>query len=72
MTSIYYLLTDDRPIDLFHINKSDIMHYLHAGSPILYLVLDPNGTLQKFKLGMDLAKGETPQILPVVTGKLRS
>jgi predicted cupin superfamily sugar epimerase len=63
LTSIYYLLTDDRPIDHFHVNKSDIMHYFHAGSPILYLVLHPNGTLQKFKLGIDLAKGETPQLL---------
>ena len=63
MTSIYYLLTDDRPIDHFHINKSDIMHYFQSGSPVTYLVIDSNGNLQKFKLGMDLAKGEKPQIL---------
>ncbi len=63
LTSIYYLLTDDRPIDHFHINQSDTMHYFHAGSAINYLILHPNGTLQKFKLGMNLAKGETPQLL---------
>ena len=63
LTSIYYLLTDDRPIDHFHINKSDIMHYFHGGSAVIYLVLNPNGTLQKFKLGMNLANGETPQLL---------
>ncbi len=63
MTSIYYLLTDDRPIDHFHINKSDIMHYFHAGSPVTYLVVDSSGNLEKFKLGLDVANGERPQIL---------
>ncbi len=63
LTSIYFLLTEDLPIDHFHINKSDIIHYFHAGSPVTYLTLHPNGTLQKFKLGMDLANGETPQLL---------
>ncbi|MGB3402610.1 MAG: cupin domain-containing protein [Microcoleaceae cyanobacterium] len=63
LTSIYYLLTDDRPIDHFHLNQSDIMHYFHGGSAILYLVLHPNGTLEQYKLGLNLAKGETPQLL---------
>jgi len=63
MTSIYYLLTDDSPIDYFHINKSDIMHYFHLGSPITYFLIPPDGTLQKCKLGLDLAKGEVPQLL---------
>ncbi|WP_446344549.1 cupin domain-containing protein [Coleofasciculus sp. F4-SAH-05] len=43
MTSMYYLLTDDSPIDYFHINKSDIMHYFHGGSPVTYLLIPPNG-----------------------------
>jgi len=63
MTSIYYLLTDDSPIDYFHINKSDIMHYFHGGSPVTYLLIPPNGTLQKCKLGLNLANGEKPQLL---------
>ena len=63
MTSIYYLLTDDSPIDYFHINKSDIMHYFHMGSPVTYLLIPPDGTLQKCKLGLDLTKGEVPQLL---------
>lgn len=35
LTSIYYLLTDERPIDYFRKNKSDIMHYFQAGSAII-------------------------------------
>ncbi|MBE9168966.1 cupin domain-containing protein [Pleurocapsales cyanobacterium LEGE 06147] len=63
LTSIYYLLTDDRPIDRLHKNKSDIIHYFHAGSPVTYFILDPDGHLNKVKLGLDLTKGELPQLL---------
>lgn len=63
MTSIYYLLTDDRPIDHLHKNKSDIMHYFQAGSPITYILIDLEGTLKKVTLGLDVAKGEVPQLL---------
>jgi uncharacterized protein len=62
MTSIYYLLTDDRPIDHLHQNQSDIVHYFHAGSPITYLLIAPDGTLSRVKLGLDLTQGETPQL----------
>ena len=62
-TSIYYLLTDDRPIDHLHKNKSDIMHYFQAGSAITYLILYPHGRLDKVKLGLDIANGEVGQLL---------
>ena len=63
LTSIYYLLTDDRPIDHLHQNRSDIVHYFHAGSPITYLLIAPDGTLSRIKLGLDCSQGETPQLL---------
>ncbi|MGB3573592.1 MAG: cupin domain-containing protein [Phormidesmis sp.] len=63
MTSIYYLLTDDRPVDHLHQNKSDIMHYFQAGSPITYILIDLDGNLSRVKLGMAIAKGEVPQLL---------
>ncbi|WP_019501488.1 cupin domain-containing protein [Pseudanabaena sp. PCC 6802] len=63
MTSIYYLLTDDRPVDRLHKNLSDIMHYFHAGSPITYILVDLEGRLHKVKLGLDLTQGEVPQLL---------
>lgn len=62
-TSIYYLLTDDRPIDHWHKNKSDIMHYFQAGSAITYLLLYPSGRLDKVKLGLDFLNGEVGQLL---------
>lgn len=63
MTSIYYLLTDDRPIDHLHQNKSDIMHYFQSGSPITYILVDLEGNLSKVKLGLEISNGEFPQLL---------
>lgn len=63
MTSIYYLLTDDRPVDHLHQNKSDIMHYFQAGAAITYILVDLEGRLSKVKLGMNIAEGEVPQLL---------
>ena len=63
LTSIYYLLTDDRPIDHLHRNKSDIMHYFQVGSAITYLLVNPAGKLEKIKLGLNFAAGEVGQLL---------
>lgn len=63
MTSIYYLLTDDRPVDHLHQNKSDIMHYFQAGSPITYVLVDLNKALSRVKLGLNINRGEVPQLL---------
>ncbi|MEM8673682.1 MAG: cupin domain-containing protein [Cyanobacteria bacterium P01_G01_bin.67] len=63
MTSIYYLLTDDSPINHWNRNQSDIMHYFQAGSTITYLLLSPSGKLEKIKLGLDFAQEEVAQLL---------
>ena len=63
MTSIYYLLTDDRPINHLHKNRSDIMHYFQTGSPITYILVDLEGALHKVKLGLDLEQGDVLQLL---------
>lgn len=63
LTSIYYLLTDNRPVDHFHKNQSDILHYFQAGSSITYLLLSPTGELDKVRLGLDFAQGEVAQLL---------
>lgn len=62
-TSIYYLLTADRPIDYLHKNKSDIIHYFHGGDPITYIVIYPEGEVKTQKLGFNLKAGEKPQLL---------
>lgn len=63
LTSIYYLLTDDRAVDHLHKNQSDIMHYFQAGSAITYILVDLEGQLNRVKLGLNLANGEVPQLL---------
>ncbi len=63
MTSIYYLLTDDRPVDHLHKNKSDIMHYFQAGSAITYILIDLESNLNQIKLGLNIERGEVPQLL---------
>ncbi len=63
LTSIYYLLSRDRPIDYLHRNQSPIMHYFHGGAAITYHTLAPDGEWQTTKLGFDLAAGEVPQLL---------
>ena len=63
LTSIYYLLTDDRPIDHLHRNQSDILHYFQAGSPITYFLVSSTGKLEKVKLGLNFAAGEVGQLL---------
>ncbi len=57
LTSIYYMLTDDNPILYFHANLSDAIHYFHAGDPIRYFVIHPDGRLEKTLLGADPEKG---------------
>jgi predicted cupin superfamily sugar epimerase len=62
-TSIYYLLTSDRPINYFQINQSNIVHYFQGGSTIIYLVIHPDGRLEKVQLGANLAQGDQLQLI---------
>ena len=63
LSSIFYMLTDDSPIGHLHKNKSDIIHYFHGGSPLTYLILHPDGHLDKKILGDDLDKGQQLQLI---------
>ena len=63
LTSIYYMLSDDRPIGYFHRNESDIIHYFHAGSSLKYLIIHPDGNLERVTLGFDIHKGDLPQLI---------
>ena len=63
MSSIFYLLSDDSPIGRLHRNRSDILHYWHAGSALRYWLVKPNGELLQVVLGPDLANGEQLQLL---------
>ena len=63
LTSIYYLLTDDRPVNHFNRNKSDILHYYQGGSAITYFLVNLDGELEKIKLGLNFTQGEVGQLL---------
>jgi hypothetical protein len=63
LSSIFYMLTDDSPIGYLHKNKSDIIHYFHGGSPLTYLIIGPDGNLDKRVLGLDLDGGQQLQLL---------
>ena len=61
LTSIYYLLTKQRAIGHFHLNKSDIIHFFHQGDAIEYFLISPEGKLHRFTLGQDLQAGQVFQ-----------
>lgn len=63
MSSIYYLLTDDRPVGHFHRNRSDIMHYWHQGHSLTYYLIEADGSLRTVVLGPNLEQGEQLQLL---------
>lgn len=63
LTSIYYMLTLESPIGFLHRNRSDIIHYFHSGQPITYITVSPAGLLTENILGMDIDKGQRPQLL---------
>lgn len=62
ITSIFYLLTQDSPVGHFHLNKSDIVHYYHLGSPISYYMIHPDGRLETAVLGPDILAGQQLQL----------
>lgn len=63
MTSIYYLLTAESPTGYFHMNRSDIMHYFHAGDPITYYLINQDGSVETHILGPDPTKGHKMQMV---------
>lgn len=54
-TSIHYLLDRVQPIGRLHRNRSGILHFLQDGGPVEYLVVTPDGVLQRSVL--DFAEG---------------
>ena len=62
LTSIYYLLTADSPTGHWHLNRSDILHFFHLGSPVTYYLIHPDGRLETAVLGANLAEGQVLQL----------
>ncbi|BBF43715.1 hypothetical protein of cupin superfamily [Lachnospiraceae bacterium KM106-2] len=61
-TSIYFLLRNGE-VSHFHRLKSDEMWYYHAGSSLTIYMISPEGVLKTEQLGLQIEKGERPQVL---------
>lgn len=61
-SSIYFLLRDGE-VSNFHRLKSDEMWYYHSGSPLTIYMITPDGNLITEQLGLNIEKGEKPQVL---------
>ena len=61
-SSIYFLLqTGD--VSHFHRLKSDEVWYFHSGAPLTIYMITPDGECIQKQLGLDITKGEMPQVL---------
>ncbi len=66
-SGIYYLLKS-RDRSRWHKLDADELWYYHSGSPILQLLIFPDGSLKRIVIGPDILHGETPQsIVPAHT-----
>lgn len=61
-SSTYFLLKD-RDFSAFHRLKSDEIWYYHSGTPLMVYIIKVNGELEQVRLGLDIERGEKPQIL---------
>lgn len=61
-TSIYFLLRTGE-VSNFHRLKSDEMWYFHAGEALTIYMISPEGELIEKQLGLNIEKGESPQVL---------
>ena len=63
LTSIYWMLTKESPIGWWIKNRSDHVHYHHAGATVTYYVIDEKGALSKHCLGKNVLDGDVMQLV---------
>ncbi|MEJ7837395.1 MAG: cupin domain-containing protein [Thermomicrobiales bacterium] len=61
-TAIYYLVTSGSFSALHRLDHDELFHF-YGGDPCEMVQVDPSGKLSELRLGMDLERGERPQIL---------
>lgn len=62
MTAIYYMLTDDSPVDCFHTKHSAGVQCYHLGAPITYHLIHHDGRHEAVVVGPDIANGQVLQL----------
>ena len=66
-SQVYYMLTRELPINYLHWLASDDTHILLDGGPVDYFIFHPDGRVEKFTLGHDVAAGQV-LVVPVPGG----
>ncbi|WP_027212631.1 cupin domain-containing protein [Burkholderia sp. WSM2232] len=61
LSSMYYLLAGDEPVQLHKLNGIEVWHY-YLGAPVEMLVTNGSRMHQVSLLGADLAAGQRPQL----------
>lgn len=61
-TSIYFMITGDS-FSGFHSLKSDEIWYYHDGKSLEITIINEDGIVVVKKLGLDIDKGELPQVI---------
>ncbi len=62
-TAIYFLICAEQPITFLHRLASDEVFHLYEGGPLEVLRLLPDGSSDVARLGLDLSRGERPQLV---------
>ena len=62
-TAIYFLISEDEPTTYLHRLVSDEVFHLYEGGPLDVLLLAPDGSSELKRLGLDLSRGERPQLV---------
>jgi predicted cupin superfamily sugar epimerase len=62
-TGIYFLIAADAPATYLHRLLSDEIFHLYEGGPLEILCLYPDGGSDIARLGLDLGRGERPQVV---------
>jgi predicted cupin superfamily sugar epimerase len=66
-SQVYYMLTRELPVNYLHWLEPDDTHILLDGGPVDYFVFHPDGRVEKFTLGKDVAAGQV-LVVPVPGG----
>jgi len=60
-SQVYYMLTEELPINYLHWLAPDDTHVLVEGGPVDYYMFHPDGKVELQTLGMDLEQGQRRQ-----------
>ena len=64
MTNIFYLITSQQPLTVWHVNTHDLIATHISGGPFRYFFINPkDGKMEEHLLSPHITKGGIPQLL---------